>query len=98
MVFVHDAPSSILLAEPHGEAKFEVDGVLGPAGTAWSLPACPLLNGFKNTLTLFDTCSISFIEHVQKTLNPLDCSLPWGVVEVSRAAEICPGGKSCYTC
>ena len=25
MVFVHDAPPSILLAEPHGEAKFEVD-------------------------------------------------------------------------
>ena len=25
MVFVHDAPPSILLAESHGEAKFEVD-------------------------------------------------------------------------
>jgi S-adenosylmethionine:diacylglycerol 3-amino-3-carboxypropyl transferase len=29
---------------------------------------------------------------------PLDRSLLWGVVEVSRAAEIRPGGKSCYTC
>jgi S-adenosylmethionine:diacylglycerol 3-amino-3-carboxypropyl transferase len=29
---------------------------------------------------------------------PLDRSLLWGVVKVSRAAEICPGGKSCYTC
>jgi hypothetical protein len=29
---------------------------------------------------------------------PLDRSLLWGVVEVSRTAEICPGGKSCYTC
>jgi hypothetical protein len=29
----------------------------------------PLLNGFKNTLTLFGTCSISIIEHVQNTLN-----------------------------
>jgi S-adenosylmethionine:diacylglycerol 3-amino-3-carboxypropyl transferase len=27
----------------------------------------------------------------------LDRSLLWGVVEVSRTAEICPGGKSCYT-
>jgi hypothetical protein len=29
---------------------------------------------------------------------PLDRSLLWGVVEVSRTAEICAGGKSCYTC
>ena len=28
----------------------------------------------------------------------LDRSLLWGVVEVSRAAEIYPGGESCYTC
>jgi S-adenosylmethionine:diacylglycerol 3-amino-3-carboxypropyl transferase len=28
----------------------------------------------------------------------LDRSLLWGVVEVSRAAEICPGGKPCCTC
>jgi S-adenosylmethionine:diacylglycerol 3-amino-3-carboxypropyl transferase len=29
---------------------------------------------------------------------PLDRSLLWGVVEVSRTAEVCIGGKSCYTC
>ena len=29
---------------------------------------------------------------------PQDRSLLWGVVEVSRTAEICPGGKSCCTC
>jgi S-adenosylmethionine:diacylglycerol 3-amino-3-carboxypropyl transferase len=29
---------------------------------------------------------------------PLDRSLLWGVVEVSRTAEICTGGKSCFTC
>jgi S-adenosylmethionine:diacylglycerol 3-amino-3-carboxypropyl transferase len=29
---------------------------------------------------------------------PLDRSLLWGVVEVSRTAEICAGGKSCCTC
>jgi AraC family transcriptional regulator len=29
VVFVHDAPTSILLAEPHGEAKFEIDFLAG---------------------------------------------------------------------
>jgi S-adenosylmethionine:diacylglycerol 3-amino-3-carboxypropyl transferase len=29
---------------------------------------------------------------------PQDRSLLWGVVKVSRTEEICPGGKSCYTC
>lgn len=29
---------------------------------------------------------------------PLDRSLLWGVVEISRTAEICAGGKSCCTC
>ena len=42
---------------------------LGLPGTTWSLPAAPLLNRFKNTLTLFGTCSISVIEHVQNALN-----------------------------
>jgi hypothetical protein len=43
----------------------------------------------------------SFAEPGPNTLAnwaPLDRSLLWGVVEVSRAAEIRPGGKSCYTC
>ena len=43
----------------------------------------------------------SFAEPGPNTLvnwAPQDRSLLWGVVEVSRTTEICPGGKSCCTC
>ena len=43
----------------------------------------------------------SFLEPGPNTVAnwaPLDRSLLWGIVEVSRTAEFCAGGKSCFTC